>query len=275
VRFQENSYRARITEEVNDVPDLIPKVNHQALYRMEIARRGTCQDCRRWGRDHKIIFGHRWLICSSCGQNHDCTNWEEINDDPKHQILRNALPYAPSSFPTELAGPSPESLRPPPPLKDRPYAGIAAPSHGADKEYENTRASHRHEMREPVTYANADDGDSEDSPVSPIAVTKALPLSSATTVQRGVDNVFLGAQASEEEMDKASKDIKRVAYLRFLAEEDGLRGPEGGPLLATYAAYELSKTSDTTIAVRPGNVKTGQGHFHRTWTYLYNRDLLR
>lgn len=234
------------------------EVDLQRLYRMEIARRGTCQDCRRYGRDHTIIRGVRSLACSCCGQEYDCSNWEEVNDDPSHRLLREPLSSPPPTFRSVPRSP-PRGLRPPPPLQDRAYAacppasplGVGTPSRAAPVPVRVADQKRR-------TATPAEDGDSEycTSPVSPIAVTKALPLprDSVTPKRQPSRHDFEGRQPSEREIDKASKDVNRVGYLRYRLEKKGLAN-EVDPLPAVHAAKELSKATKGTTLVRTGEVK--------------------
>lgn len=248
-------------DEAPDVTDL----DLQRLYRMEIARRGTCQDCRRYGKDHTIIRGLRSLVCSCCGQEYDCSNWEEVNQDPSHRLLREPLRSPPPTFPSVLQ-PTSGGLRAPPPLKDRGYARSALPGSSRDSRYATVAPSlilGSDQKRRIATPVEDDDSESRTSPVSPIAITRALPLSLGSMMRKSQpaeDDVEL-RQASDKEVYKASKDVNRVGYLRYRLENRG-RANEVDPLPAVYAVQELSKATKGTSLIRTGEVKLSQGMFH-------------
>jgi hypothetical protein len=244
-----------------------PKVDLPRLYvKMEIARRGTCQDCRRYGREHMIIRGLRSLICSSCGQDHDCSNWEEVNVEPSHKLLREPLGSPPPTFPC-TPRPPPGTLKPPPPLKDRPYAtGIPLPplknrAHAVVTPLLNPDLDPR---QRPATSASEHDPESYSSPTSPIAVTKALPLPRGSRARRlePAKDDSQARYAPEKEVYKASKDVNRVNYLRHKLENRDLAS-DSGPLPAIYAVQELAKATKGTSLIRTGEVKSYKGRLHR------------
>jgi len=233
----------------------IPTVDYERLSRMELARRGVCKDCRRYGKAHNIIKGPRSLICSSCGQNHDCANWEELNKDPAHKLLREPLAYPPSTFPSAAAAP-PGPLRPPPLLKDRLYATVTP-----------LGIPHQHQARMLVNSADDHSLDSATSPISPIAVTKALPILHGRATQgaeTGGHDIFEDPKASDREVKEAAKDVKRVNYLRYKVKDRGMVH-KGSPVPAIYAAQELSKATKGSSLIRTGEVKSGQVRIHQVY----------
>ncbi|KAH8908855.1 hypothetical protein BR93DRAFT_509287 [Coniochaeta sp. PMI_546] len=210
----------------------LPDVDLPRLYKMETARRGVCVDCRRAGKEHTIIRGRHSLICSSCRQNHDCSSWEEVNNS-SHKLLMAPLRCPPPRIASSLRSP-PGTMKPPPPLKERAFAAVT-PLLIAPRDQR-------------LRMGGLDQEEDHHSPITPIAVTKALPLPRgfpSRNTERAELETKTG-QASTEELRRTLIDINPVRYLRRELSERGVAS-KVGPLPATDAVQELSTLSKGEI----------------------------
>ncbi|OIW29785.1 hypothetical protein CONLIGDRAFT_714266 [Coniochaeta ligniaria NRRL 30616] len=207
----EGKYRGqRYVDTVSETSD----VDLARLYRMETARKGVRADCRKAGKDHTIIPGPRSLTCTSCRQNHDCSTWEEVNGS-SHKLLMAPLRCPPPRVGTPLRSP-PGTMKPPPPLKDRAFATVTPLVMGNRDQRQRTRTP--------------DDEDDQHSPISPIAVTKALPLPrgfSSRNPERAKPEIQT-RQVSNEEILKTLVGIDPVGCFRDFGGEfgGGLMAPD-------------------------------------------------
>ena len=225
--------------------DFIPK-SFLSLY--QVATMGICLDCQKAGkRCHTIIEGT--LTCGSCGTNHDVRRRDEVNNDHRHRMLREP----PSGTSSSREAPAPArsdagTMKPPPRLRDRPYANVA-PLVIRDR-----RHGQRWRRESRTTYQ--DEPTPLTSPVSPIGVTKALPLPQGlSSSPRRTANRRWEPDVSGSQLIDTLRNLNPLGHVRTTLQNRGL-AHEVGSFHAIHAAQELRKQGYTDEVTRTGEVKT-------------------
>lgn len=187
------------------------EVDVHRLYRMEAARRGFCIPCK----SRTISPGTYY--CANCGQDFDCTSWEEL-DDGAGELLKE--PPALSCV----------ALVPPPPLSQRRLATLMPKmQQGSVRDGgQNTRPS-----------ANSV-GPGKSETTSPIGVSVLFPQSPSSESGKTTETKH-GTQAVEASLAEVTATVNSINPASLLREKLVYSGlsPEVDTIPPTHAVRAL------------------------------------